>query len=76
MNFDLLHIINVGIMKRMEDQYKITILSSYKMLFNHEFEREELYAHEKFEMHDMLENEIENVVERMLFENTYEIFPN
>lgn len=63
-------------MKRIEDQDKIMLLSSYKTLFDNEFVQEELLNNDRFEMHNVLGSEIENVIDRMLFDNAYEIFPN
>ncbi len=63
-------------MKRMEDGYKIKCLTDYKMLLSDAFVQEEWGGEIFFELHNLLETEIENVVDRLIFENTYEIFPN
>lgn len=77
-NFKKTHtnLLNNGTMNRIEDGYKIMLLTDYKLLIGDAFKLEEYCEDASFEMHNMLEREIDNVVDRLIFENTYEIFPN
>lgn len=63
-------------MYRMEDGYKMKLLQDYKSLLSSLGKGETLCKEDCFEMQNLLETEIDHVVDRMIFENTYEIFPN